>query len=284
MRTAQRSAEIRREVLEGPAPAANTDFKEMRERLEGFEKTLLEHAGKAEEEEAPRAVQRSSSAEDLLGDTPQGAGEGGAKHKREIDDYIRKLRPRSQLPQQLVIDQLGQYQEMDEGDWHAVFPIGYRERLAAPLLSEVYQRSASGEAFAREMLRSKDATECHSGRELIATLGAIDTMLMHDRTPGLLNLTSTERLARKAYGLAKAFQPVKGKDCWSRPKGKEGGSWRSKLDWETARRFDPFLTQEPGVTLMAADEEARKEIERDASILKAKNKLEERGGSKVDLG
>ena len=121
--------------------------------------------------------------------------------------------------------------------------------------------------------------ECHPARELVAALSALDAMIMTDRERGLLNRVSVERLARKAYALTRAFRLCHVESDWRRPKGKEGNPWRTKIDWESARRIDPFLAEDAGVNIPSIDEEVRKEMDREASIPKARAKLDECSGS-----
>ena len=121
--------------------------------------------------------------------------------------------------------------------------------------------------------------ECHPARELVAALSALDAMVMTNRERGLLNCVSVERLARKACGLTRAFRLCHVESDWRRPKGKEGNSRRAKIDWESACRIDPFLAEGSGVNIPSVDEEVRKEMDREASIFKARAKLDERSGS-----
>eukprot|EP00972_Heterocapsa_arctica_P038045 5600546-Heterocapsa_arctica.AAC.1 len=78
---------------------------------------------------------------------------------------------------------------------------------------------------------------------------------MTDREKGLLNRVSVERLARKAYALARAFRLCQTEADWRRPKGKDGNSWKTKIDWESARRIDPMLGDDGLITIPSVDEE-----------------------------
>ena len=57
---------------------------------------------------------------------------------------------------------------------------------------------------------------------MVAALSALDSILMVDQEEGYLNKVSTERLARKAMALEKAYERVTQRSDWQRPKGKEG--------------------------------------------------------------
>ena len=103
---------------------------------------------------------------------------------------------------------------------------------------------------------------------MVATFSAVDTMLMTDRERGLLNKVCFERLVRKGYALVRAFRNVQCRADWSKPK--DAKSWRSKVDWEAARRLDPQLVEDGTITIMSAEEEIRKTMSRDAGILRAR--------------
>ena len=97
-------------------------------------------------------------------------------------------------------------------------------------------------------------------------------MLMTDRQKGLLNQVSFERLVRKGYALVRAYRNVNSKDDWSRPK--DSKAWKSKVDWEAARRLDPQLAEEGTLRVFAAEEEVRKAMGRDAQLVKARTDLD----------
>eukprot|EP00959_Pyramimonas_sp_CCMP1952_P164690 3442494-Pyramimonas_sp.AAC.1 len=65
---------------------------------------------------------------------------------------------------------------------------------------------------------------------------------MTDRQKGFLNLVSFERLVRRGYAIVRAYRNVNCRGDWSRPKDAKG--WKSKVDWEAARRLDPQLADE----------------------------------------
>ena len=100
-----------------------------------------------------------------------------------------------------------------------------------------------------------------------------------------MNKVSTEKLTRKAYALYLAFHPVKRMGDWKRPRGDGGKNWKSKIEWEAAKRYDHTLTDDEIITISGAEAEVRKEMERDALMLKMKSKLEERAkdGAHLEL-
>jgi hypothetical protein len=89
---------------------------------------------------------------------------------------------------------------------------------------------------------------------------------------------SVEKLARKVLGLIKAFTSVEKEFDWKRPKTADK-NWKSKVDWESCRRTDPGMSKDEVMKISRVDEEQKKEMERDALILKTKQKLVASGGN-----
>jgi hypothetical protein len=201
-------------------------------------------------------------------------GSGGS-----IAPLIKRLKDKAQLPQTYLMEQLENFQDVDKEFWNRHFPENYRQRMCAEGLAEVYSQGKTGEQYGRDFLRERSLLECHAAREIIAGLSAIDTQLMVDRTPGLLNRVATEKLCRKIFGLIRAFENCRVQSDWSRPKGKESGSWKSKVDWDSARRIDPFLRiQDTTIRVPAVEEEIRKGMTQEADVLRARKNLADAGG------
>jgi len=190
-----------------------------------------------------------------------------------VKDAIRKMELKSELPQAIFQQQLKQYKEEDKKVWHEHFPVGYRTRIAGPFLAEIYGSGKTAEEFGKELIANKGASESKSLREVLPNLRAIDTLMLIDREPGLLNRVSTERLCRRAMGIIQAWKAVECKADWSKPAGAPK-SWKSKVDPEAARRVDPELVESGHFRIRAMEEEIRKELERDAGLLKARAKLD----------
>ena len=122
--------------------------------------------------------------------------------------------------------------------------------------------------------------ECHTAREIVAGLAAFDTMMLVDKEPGLLNKVSTEKLARKIYGLMKAYGQVESEKDWLKPAGKDASSWKSKVNWDAAARIDPNLKPEDtSMRIPSVEEEIKRGMVVEADLLKAHSKLKERGGT-----
>ena len=100
-------------------------------------------------------------------------------------------------------------------------------------------------------------------------------MLLVDGTPNFINQIGVERLARKALGIVYAYKNCNKKADWSRPPNAKEGKWESKVDWSAAKRVDPALAEEESTFVdRVSQDEIRAEMEREASLAKAKTKLE----------
>ena len=165
---------------------------------------------------------------------------------------------------------------MDPKVWAEHFPENYRERISPEFLAEVYSAGVTGEQYARNFLRDRELLECQQAREIIAVMSALDTMLLVDKEEGFLNRVSTEKLSRKALGLIRAYEKVSKLEDWQRPKGKDGDKWRSKVDWDAAKRIDPFAKlTENTIRIPAMDEEIRKGMDQEALYIRTAMRLEE---------
>ena len=110
---------------------------------------------------------------------------------------------------------------------------------------------------------------------LLAALSAIDTMMINDKQV-IINLISTELLARRAYARERAFEDVFKEEDWKKPRA-DAKNWRTKVKTDLLVRFDPRMTEQEVLRLPGAEEEVRKEVDRDVAFEKARAKLEKVG-------
>ena len=84
-------------------------------------------------------------------------------------------------------------------------------------------------------------------------------------------------MAKKGLGIVSAFRAVETKDHWRKP-ANGGKTWKSRVDEEMWRRIDPVRggQDELQYSNRKLEEEIRGEVDRDAQMLKAFSKLEER--------
>ena len=188
-----------------------------------------------------------------------------------IEGLIRRVERKAELPQAGFLSCLKEYANVVDETWAEAFPQGYRTRVAPEFLAEVYSHGSTGERWARRFVEERGAVRSPACKELISVMMAVDAMVLVDREPGVINTVSLERLSRKAMGIVEAWKKVKQESDWS----KQGGSknWKSKVDYESAKRIDPSLLEEAHFRIRPLEEEVRKEVERDANLLKARSKL-----------
>ena len=152
-------------------------------------------------------------------------------------------------------------------------PTGYRERLAAPYLAQVY-RSGTALNYAKEWIRSHKLQKNAPAQEMLSIMEAVDDSILQDDRD-VINSVAFEKLIRRAYGLERAFE-----DCWleedyRRPGGKK--QWNSKVKWGLCDRYDLRGFSSRGTRISEADEEAKKAMERDAVFYKYYSKQAEAG-------
>ena len=111
--------------------------------------------------------------------------------------------------------------------------------MAPDFLADVYSGGRRGKDWAREWLRERQLLECPAARELIAVFTALDALLFDDATEDFINQIGTERLAKKALGIFKAYEGVRKEADWRRPPGSAAKGWKTKVDFEAQKRVDP---------------------------------------------
>ena len=130
--------------------------------------------------------------------------------------------------------------------------------------------------WAKEFVKSHNVGDFAPARELIPTMAAIDSVLLQDRQRGAINSVALERLARRGFGVVRGCRNVWEIKDWKEPSDvKAKGSWRSKVDSELWTRIEP--SRLPGDEHLfinrAHEDEVRAEMDREAGLLKARNKL-----------
>jgi len=265
----------------------------LRQRIEDFGKVIEEDRADRRRLEARAAMDIVPSrqpplpppAEPPIAATSPPSIQAIGGESKSVGEVIRRLEDLATPPQQAVLTRLKEYREENKEEWARHFPPGYRTRVAPSFLAEIYSHGVKGRTWARELLKEKGLSEYSGAREFVAVLAAIDSLLLIDQTVGAINLVSTERLARKALGFYKAIKEVQSEKDWKKPSSAPK-TWRSKINWEAAKRTDPAYVEETDVYVhREAEEEAKTEIEKDANLLKAYAKISEwRGVSASSTG
>ena len=191
----------------------------------------------------------------------------------EVKEYIRLLEQNAMAPMEIMSKALREYRDVDTEDWARHFPAGYRERMAPSWLAEVFSTGKTAKQWSKEWLTVHEAGDSQEARDLLPTKATLDTIFLQDKTPSAINMVSTEKLVRKAYGIVQGYKEVKKKSDWQRPTG-GSKSWKTQVDHEAWRRYDPSYEEKEHLFInRRVEDEVRSEMDRDAALLKAKSKL-----------
>lgn len=130
--------------------------------------------------------------------------------------------------------------------------------------------------FAKNFIRDRQLGDCAHARELIPLMCAIDALVLHDQSPGMINSVALERLVKRSFGIVSAFKSVERRDDWKKP-AKASKGWMSKVNEELWRRIDPVRAgvDEMNFPNRKLEEEIRAEVDRDAAMLNVFSKFEE---------
>ena len=144
--------------------------------------------------------------------------------------------------------------------------------MAPEVIAEVYSEGKTGKKGAKDWIKEKELGDNDQAREMIPACAALDAIFLQDRVRGAINHINTEKLARKIHGLKCAFFNVTKQADWKKPGNAK--SWKSKVDEESQARYDPEMKDQAFTFVnRKAEDEVRSEMEREANMLKAKNKL-----------
>jgi hypothetical protein len=259
---------------------------DMRDRLNQFEKVLKED--RADSAGGPKpSCQKLQDLKTAGGPFSEGIqktaggpscsiGENIPQLSGEMSVIIKKLTRDLRTPQEIFVEALKEFREEDKEVWATHFPPGFRERVSPQVLGEIYATGTAKE-WAKNWIKSKDLGDCDDARQVIPTCAALDSILLIDQVKDAINQVNTEKMARKVLGIRSAYKAVVRESDW-----KKGGAkvWKSKVDMETWKRTDPGLEDHEHIFVnRKAEDEMRGEMDREASMLKAKLKLSERGSS-----
>ena len=73
--------------------------------------------------------------------------------------------------------------------------------------------------------------------------------------------------------MERGFEKVRNRGDWLKPRNNPPKGWRSKVDWELVARIDPNSQRSELLQIRLVEDEMRGEIDRDAMLLKSRNKL-----------
>ena len=260
---------------------------QLSKRLDAFESMLKKDAAPEEVATPGRGCSlglSSPAKEEVESEETAGRAAAHPKSSSAVQSMIGKLKRAAETPQEIFVKCLEDFREEDPEEWAKAFPVGYRRRCAPQFLGEVYAQGKTAKAWAKEWIKARGLDDYGDARELIAVMGAVDSMIIVDRQPEAINSVTLERLAKKGYGIQQGCRKVTCVSDWKKPKD-AGKTWKSKVDFTIWLRTDPSRLQDDELSFVnrELEDEIRTEMDRDAALLKARAKLEERGGEAATI-
>ena len=189
---------------------------------------------------------------------------------------ISRLKKSTVTPQEVFVKCLEEYRQEDSEEWARQFLVRYRQRVAPTFLGEVYSHGHNAKHWAKQFVKERELGDFSEASDLIPAMAAIDPLILQDRAANVINSVALERLATKGYAIFQARRAVRSEKDWRRPKDAEK-DWRSKVDFVIWRRLDPSRLHDDEQVFVNrhVEDEIRAEMDRDAQLLKARQKLEE---------
>ena len=161
---------------------------------------------------------------------PPPASSTGATSGSEI--AVGALRDALRDPREKVLEQLEGIKSKVE--WS--LPANVSERVAPPLLVQVFSQHPSCSAMASRWIQEKQLERNHVAHEMVLVCMVMDKSLLSNQD--FVNTEGCEILARRIYALKKAFENVKNANDWRQPKGAGAAKWKSKVRWDLANEID----------------------------------------------
>ena len=136
---------------------------------------------------------------------------------------VSSLRDALTDPKQRLLDNL----EKLNGEVNWRLPAGMAQRVAPPFLVRTYARYGSAVRFAKSWVQEKQLDRNHVAHEMMLRCMVLDKMISSQ--PDFVLTEGCEMLARRIYGLKRAFRDVHSAADWKQPKGSGGAQRRTKV-------------------------------------------------------
>lgn len=147
-----------------------------------------------------------------------------------------------------------------------------RARVAGEFCSKTYRDGQTAQQRAEKFLRSKQLEGHHLAHE-IQLLAMVFDRGVREAPREWLNLESTEFLARRLYGMERAFSEVRKESDWKPPKDKQKG-FKSKVQWHFLEECDPRMLEASDLHVASVDKEIRERLTERGKLLKSLSSLE----------
>jgi hypothetical protein len=243
---------------EVPEASPSLGYEKMIERLDKMEAMMRADSG--------RTTGVAATLPGLPG--PVVGSAGAVENAGAVEDLIMELERASTQVHGAFLRQLRRYR--DVSPWP--MPSGFRSRLAAPYLSQVYRNGTAGVQYAQRWIQTHGLERCVPAQELLSIMEAVDDAITVDEKD-VINSVSFEKLCRRAYGLERAYEDCAKESDWRRPENSK--SWKTKVKWDLCDRYDLRGMSQRGTRIPLADKEARGEMETEAAFNKYYQKVTE---------
>ena len=154
-------------------------------------------------------------------------------------------------------------------------PAGFRQRLAAPYLAQVYKGGTTALEYARRWIQNHRLEKCSPAQDMLSIMEAVGDSIVTDQRD-VINSVAFEKLTRRAYGLERAYENCWTEEDWKRPDSARGKAWKSKVQWDLCDQYDVRGQSQKGTRVAVAYQEAKESMEREASFMKYYSKMSER--------
>lgn len=185
---------------------------------------------------------------------------------------------------ELVLAELRRVRHIPESRWP--FARGHTVRTLPAYLSRIFSKYPRAEQVRLAFPKGHKAENCAIAAEIPTPFKRWDEWLFGREVAGWVNWPTEERASRKNIGLETAFENAWQTSDWLKPReGTQGRKdWISKVDWKLARRVDPELKDRDSNSfkLESMDREVRGELEHDALVMRAVERMNEIEGNAPD--
>ena len=146
-------------------------------------------------------------------------------------------------------------------------------RVAPMYYPQVYQGNRRGVQYAKEWIAAHRLEKCNLANQMVLHMMQADTALLYDNY-NILNSASFEILARRCYGLERAYELCRAQDDWSDAK-------RGKVRLHLLDEYDLCSIMATGTRVPSADQEVKREMEIRAQFNKYLHKSSETNTEKA---
>ena len=176
-----------------------------------------------------------------------------------VNTHLSRLEYMTRSPVALVLKHGRAARERD--DW----PFGgtaVEDRLATGYFAQVYRGGRRGVDYARDFMQKHGCNDCKLVGQLVLLLSIADEALMYDDV-NICDTASMEIIARRCYGIERAFELCTKPDHW-----KSRDEKANRVQMNLLSKFDVVENLSGGYRDAAAESRAMKELATEATLNK----------------